>query len=104
VRKKAKRLRYAAESAVPALGKRDTTLARRSKRVQQGLGEHLDTVVARQRLRAYGVKAHTKAENGFTFGRLHALEQARADWAERAFESAWRALPPAKRVRRWVQQ
>src|SRR4051794_6222727 len=62
VRKKAKRLRYAAESAEPVLGKRATALAKATKKVQQALGEHQDTVVARQRLREYGVKAHSNGE------------------------------------------
>jgi CHAD domain-containing protein len=101
-RKKAKRLRYAAESTVPALGKRAARLATATKKVQQALGEHQDTVVARDRLREYGVKAHVNGENGFTFGRLHALEQARGVEAERQFEMAWKALPPAQDVRRWV--
>jgi CHAD domain-containing protein len=102
-RKKAKRLRYAAESAVPVFGKRAEKLAATSKDLQQALGQHQDTVVARARLREYGVQAHLSGENGFTFGRLHALEQARADQAERDFESAWRALP-AKRLDRWIRK
>ena len=100
-RKKAKRLRYAAESTVPVFGKRAMTLAELSKSVQQALGEHQDSVVARLRLREYGVQAHLAGENGFTFGRLHALEQARADQSEREFQTAWKALP-TKKLDRWV--
>ena len=99
-RKKAKRLRYAAESAVPVLGKPAKRLAASVKKMQQALGEHQDSVVARERLREYGVRAHGSAENGFTFGRLHGLEQARGDDAERAFEAAW-AGRHGKTVRRW---
>ena len=77
-RKKAKRLRYAAESAVPLLGKRAKRVAVSVKKVQQALGAHQDTVMSRRVLRDYGVRAHLSGENGFTFGRLHALEQARA--------------------------
>ena len=101
-RKKSKRLRYAAESAVPVFGKRARKLAAASKAVQQALGEHQDTVIARVRLREYGVQAHLSGENGFTFGRLHALEQARADQAEREFEAAWRAVPATK-LERWIR-
>ena len=101
-RKKAKRLRYAAESAVPVLGSRATTLAASAKNVQEALGQHQDAVVARQKLREYGAQTHDGVENGFTFGRLHALEQSRADEAERRFEAAWQDLPHRK-LRRWFK-
>lgn len=91
-RKKAKRLRYAAESASPLLGKRAKVLAASAEKVQESLGLHQDSVVARQKLREYGVQAHLSGENGFTFGRLHALEQWRADQAEQQFVVAWEAL------------
>jgi CHAD domain-containing protein len=99
-RKKAKRLRYAAESAVPVLGKPAARLAASVKKMQQALGEHQDSVVSRERLREYGVRAHGNGENGFTFGRLHALEQSRGDAAERVFEAAWTGRH-GKTVRRW---
>ena len=101
-RKKAKRLRYAAESARPALGKRAKQLAAAAKNVQQALGQHQDSVVARQRLREYGVKAYADGENGFSFGRLHALEQQHAREAEQEFSSAWKALPGGK-LHRWLR-
>ena len=101
-RKKAKRLRYAAESAVPALGKPAKRLTAAAKTMQQILGDHQDAVVSRQHLRDYAVRAHGNGENGFTFGRLHALEQARADEAERAFGRAWERRP-GKTVRRWAR-
>ncbi|HSF98263.1 MAG TPA: CYTH and CHAD domain-containing protein, partial [Ornithinibacter sp.] len=43
VRKKAKRLRYGAESATPVLGKRARRLATRAKKVQDALGARQDT-------------------------------------------------------------
>lgn len=92
-RKKAKRLRYAAESAVPVFRGRAKTLAASAKAIQQALGEHQDSVVTRHRLREYGARTHSTGENGFTFGRLHALEQVRADKAEREFEKAWADFP-----------
>ena len=73
-RKKAKRLRYAAESTTPVLGKPAKKPASVTKQVQQALGQRQDTVVSRQRLREYGVKAYIDGENGFTFGGLHALD------------------------------
>jgi CHAD domain-containing protein len=99
-RKKAKRLRYAAESAIPVFEDRAKGYAKGVKSLQKTLGARQDSVVARKALREYGVSAHLAGENTFTFGRLHALEQARADQAERAFRKAWKALPHAK-VRAW---
>ena len=98
-RKKAKRYRYAAESAVPAYGKPAKSLARQAKKVQSALGEHQDAVVARAALRELGVQAHLSDENGFTYGRLHGLEQQRADAAEAEFWDAWEGLP-RRRLRR----
>jgi CHAD domain-containing protein len=79
------RLRYASEMAAPALGDPWRAVAERCEAVQDLLGEHQDTVVSRSTLRELGVQAHLSGENGFTFGRLHALEQVRAADAEREF-------------------
>ncbi len=98
-RKKAKRLRYAAESAIPVFPRRAKKLATAVKRVQETLGEHQDAVVARDKLREYGARTHLSGENGFTFGRLHALEQARAEDAVRRFEAAWGNLDVKKMAR-----
>jgi hypothetical protein len=57
--------------------------------------------VARERLREYGMQAHLEGDNTFTFGRLHALEQARAERAEADFATAWSKLRK-KQKRRWV--
>lgn len=102
-RKKAKRLRYAAESAAPLFGKRAKRLAASAKNVQDALGEHQDAVVARHLLREYAVQAHLSGENAFTFGRLHALEQARAEHAESDFAQAWSKLPH-KNLRNWIRR
>ncbi len=91
-RKKAKRLRYAAESAIPALGRRARTLTKRAKRVQEALGDHQDTVVARATLRECGVQAHLSGENAFTYGLLHGLEERRATDSRESFERSWRHL------------
>lgn len=99
-RKKVKRLRYAAESAIPIFEGRAKEYATRAKELQKTLGVRQDSVVARRVLREYGVSAHLAGENAFTFGRLHGLEQARADRAERGFRKAWKALPH-KKVADW---
>ena len=48
--------------------------------------------MSRQLLRDYGARARGEEENGFTFGRLHALEEARGEAAVRDFEVAWRRI------------
>lgn len=100
-RKASKRLRYAAESAVPAFGGRAKELALRAERVQEVLGEHQDTVVARQTLRELGAQAYLHDENGFTFGRLHALEQARAAELMARYPAELDRLP-TRRLDRWL--
>jgi len=74
-RKAAKRARYAAEAAEPALGKEARRFAKRMKAVQSALGEQHDAVTARGVAREIGVRAHLAGENAFTFGLL----QERAD-------------------------
>jgi CHAD domain-containing protein len=92
VRKKAKRLRYAAESMAPVLGKRAEEVAASAKTVQQVLGEFQDTVMSRRVLRDHGARTHVEGHNGFTYGRLHMLEEARAEAAVREFDDAWSQL------------
>jgi CHAD domain-containing protein len=84
-RKAAKRVRYTAEVAAPVLGAPAEALVTCMKRVQDVLGEAQDTAVTRAwcvRLAAAAVGA---GEDTFTYGRLHALEEARAERADRAF-------------------
>ncbi|MFZ1286987.1 MAG: CYTH and CHAD domain-containing protein, partial [Candidatus Phosphoribacter sp.] len=66
VRKAAKRLRYAAESAQPVFRKRATRLAARAEALQELLGEHQDTIVSREALREIAIRAHEAGENTFT--------------------------------------
>ena len=89
IRKSAKRVRYAAEMAEPALGKAATVLAASATAIQEILGDHQDSVVIRATLRAMAIRMHQDGENAFTVGRLHALQQVRADAAEAAFGAAW---------------
>jgi CHAD domain-containing protein len=94
VRKAAKRVRYATEIAAPELGGAKDVV-RVAKRIQKVLGEVQDTVVTRELCRRLGVVAFAQGENAFSFGRLHALEQARA---ERGEEKFWAFEPEARRV------
>jgi CHAD domain-containing protein len=93
VRKAAKRVRYATEVAGSELGGAKDVV-KVAKRIQKVLGEVQDTVVTRQLCRRLGASTG-EGENGFTFGRLHALEQARAELREADF---WAFEPKARRV------
>lgn len=90
-RKAAKRVRYAAEAARPALGGTAKRLGKRVKDVQQALGDHHDSVVARETLRRQAVAAHRAGEPGFTWGLLYGREQAGAADRERELPKLWRA-------------
>lgn len=101
-RKSTKRLRYAAESAAPVLGTKADLLAERAKKMQNHLGSHQDAVVFRPVIRQLGVQAHLGGGNGFSYGRLHALEQVRADAAEAAFARRW-AKESARYPKPWMR-
>ena len=102
IRKASKRLRYAAESVAPTFGAPATALAEAAEGLQEILGEHQDSVVARAALRQLGVRIHLDGDNAFTIGRLHALEQTKGDNAVREFDEAWAALSD-KKIRRWLR-
>ncbi len=102
IRKAAKRLRYAGEAVEPAFGAPAHALAEAAENLQEVLGEHQDSVVARQALRDLGARIHLDGENAFTIGRLHALEQTRADEAAAAFGSAWQVVAD-KHLRSWLR-
>ncbi|MFF4446971.1 CHAD domain-containing protein [Streptomyces sp. NPDC001502] len=88
-RKAAKRVRYAAESAVPVLGGPAKNLAKAGKAVQNLLGDHQDSVVARGALRGLAVQATGAGESAFTWGVLYAREEALAERSERELPDIW---------------
>ncbi|MGW1954757.1 CYTH and CHAD domain-containing protein [Streptomyces sp. NPDC001920] len=88
-RKRAKRTRYAAESAVPALGDPAAELVRSMKKLQNLLGDHQDSVMARQALRELARQAHAAGEPSFTYGLLYAREEQRAAADEEALPEVW---------------
>ena len=92
-RKDGKRLRYAAEAAAPVNPKQAARLADAAHSVQKILGDHQDSVVTRELLRRLGAEAFTLGENGFSYGRLHALEQSAALEAETRFHRQWKKFP-----------
>ncbi len=93
-RKAAKRVRYTAEVAAPVLGAPAEALVACMKRVQDVLGEAQDTVVTRVWCLRLATAAVGAGEDTFTYGRLHGLEEARAEHADQAF---W-ALEPTLRA------
>ncbi|MGW1187254.1 CYTH and CHAD domain-containing protein [Streptomyces sp. NPDC002559] len=98
-RKAAKRTRYAAEAARPALGKPAKRFAKRMKAVQSLLGDHQDSVVAREALRTLAVQAHGAGESAFTWGLLYGREEAAAAARERELPGVWeRASRPELRA------
>ncbi|MFD9659797.1 CYTH and CHAD domain-containing protein [Streptomyces mirabilis] len=88
-RKAAKKTRYATEPARASLGKPAKRLGKRVKAVQKVLGDHQDTVVARDALRHLALAAHAAGEPGFTWGLLYGQEQAVAEGRERELPAAW---------------
>jgi CHAD domain-containing protein len=94
VRKAAKRVRYTGEVAVDVLGSPASALVECMERVQDVLGEVQDTDVTRGWCERMGREAMAAGENPFAFGRLHALEEARAEAATRAFWALEPALHP----------
>lgn len=91
-RKAAKRARYAAEAARPGLGGPAATLAGRITEVQERLGDHQDSVLARATLRDLAAQAQAAGESTFTFGLLYGREEAGAAAIERALPGLWRRV------------
>ncbi len=103
VRKDAKRTRYAAEAVAPVIGSDARRYAAAIAELQESLGDFQDGVVTREVLRELGAQGHLAGENGFTFGRLHALEQVRAEAAVDRWPQA-RAAVARRRLRRWFDR
>jgi CHAD domain-containing protein len=97
VRKAAKRVRYTAEAAEPVLGRPVAELVSALKGVQAVLGDRQDTYLTRPLCIQLGLEAFAAGENAWTWGRLHALEQARGERAEREFWTRWPELRPVLR-------
>jgi len=100
VRKDAKQARYAAEAVAPVFGRPAARYAAAVAALQESLGDFQDGVVTRVVLRELGARGHLAGQNGFTFGRLHALEQVKAEAAVAAWPRA-RAAVSRRRLRRW---
>ena len=101
-RKLAKAARYAGEAVEPAFGRKAARFAKAMRELQDVLGEHQDSVVTRDLLREFGAASTRSGENGFTFGHLHGLEQARADHAVSRWPQV-RAEVSVETLRRWLE-
>jgi CHAD domain-containing protein len=77
-RKATKRARYAAEAAVPALGIPASRQAAQAKELQQLLGDHHDSVVARAVLLDLAGTARAAGEDTFTYGLMHQRQACQA--------------------------
>ncbi|MDH6622484.1 CHAD domain-containing protein [Streptomyces sp. LBL] len=97
-RKAAKKARYVTEPARASLGKPAQRLGKRVKAVQKVLGDHQDSVVARDELRRLAGAAGTVGEASFTWGLLYGREQVSARERQRELPGVWaRASDPALR-------
>jgi len=83
-RKATKRARYAAEAAAPALGRAAGRQAAQAKELQQLLGDHHDSVVARAVLLDLAGKARAAGEDTFTYGLMHQRQACQAAAIEQA--------------------
>jgi CHAD domain-containing protein len=97
VRILAKRARYAAEAAAPAVGAEAVRFGRLAAAVQTELGEHQDSVTAQVWLRT----AARGARRAFVAGELCTLEAARAEASRLVWRRAWKQLD-RRRVRAWM--
>jgi CHAD domain-containing protein len=95
-RKAAKRSRYAAEAATPALGKQARRFAKRMKAVQSALGDHHDAVTAGIAARQVSVHAHLAGEDTFSFGLLADRAHRQATDSRRLAMAQWKRATSRK--------
>jgi CHAD domain-containing protein len=100
-RKSARRARYAAEAASPAIGKQARRFAKQMKKVQSVLGDHQDTVLAREAARDLGIGAHLAGENAFTYGLLYEREVHQAARRQADARKVWKRASRS-RYRHWM--
>jgi CHAD domain-containing protein len=101
-RKSARRARYAAEAAGPAIGPKARRFAKQMKKVQSVLGDHQDTVLARHAARDLGIGAHLAGENAFTYGLLYEREAHRAGRRQADARQVWKRASRS-RYRKWMK-
>jgi CHAD domain-containing protein len=94
IRIRAKRVRYAADTLAPLMGKPERSFAAAAARLQVVLGEHNDAVVAEGWLRTWAA-GHRSGDAAFAAGMLAGIERAAAGDARDRWRKAWKALASA---------
>ena len=90
------------EAARLASGKPARRFARQMKKVQSVVGDHQDTVIARQAARDLGIGAHLAGENAFTYGLLHEREHDQAERLQVRARTVWKKAS-RPRHRTWMR-
>jgi CHAD domain-containing protein len=101
-RKAARRARFAAEAAALAAGPRASRFARQVKKVQSVLGDHQDTVIARQAERQLGMAAHLDGQNAFSYGLLWQRDADLAARLQHRARAIWHRAS-RRRYRHWLR-
>jgi hypothetical protein len=66
------------------------------------LGDHQDTVLARQPARDLGIGAHLTGENAFTYGLLCESEQRQSERLQAGARAVWKRAS-RRGCRRWMR-
>jgi CHAD domain-containing protein len=106
VRIKSKQLRYAAESAVPVVGRPARRLAKAAEKLQTTLGDHHDLVAAERWLQNQVCSDHgpwSSPATAYEAGAISAAVRQRREQFEIEWRRDWRALKKPKR-RRWLEE
>ena len=98
-RKAARRARYTAEAATPALGKDARRFAGRMKKVQSTLGDYHDAVAAGTACRQISAHALRAGEDTFSFGLLADRTRQQAEEAGYRAGKAWKRATRRKATR-----
>lgn len=98
-RKAARRARHTAETALPYGGRRAARFRKRTKALQQILGDHQDAVMARAALPGLSAEARAEGADTFGYGRLHARQETLAHAARTRLPAAWRRAAAGKLTR-----
>jgi len=95
VRIRAKRCRYAAEAAAPAVGSGAKAFARKLARLQEVLGDHQDAVVAEEWLRR--TAADSTAAEALAAGELIAVQRVEEAACRAGWPAVWKKVAKKKR-------
>lgn len=101
VRIRAKRLRYAAETAAPVIGKRAQKIAKGAEALQDLLGELRDRGAAERWLRQQAQQTPLSTADAFASGALAERQNARQRELRQRWLSEWERLD-RKRNRKWL--